>query len=105
VIEKKFGAPTSFNGTASPIARKSSLRSVRNIGAKLMTQVATKTKDKAGEDGTTTATLLGQALGAGKVCGNVAAGANPVGLPTRHGSGGPPRSDASAALVLEAVGR
>ncbi|APD47453.1 chaperonin GroEL [Synechococcus sp. CS-602] len=78
VIEKKFGAPDIVNDGVT-IAKEIELEDpFENIGAKLMQQVATKTKDKAG-DGTTTATLLAQAL-VQEGLRNVAAGANPVGL-------------------------
>ncbi|WP_411867698.1 chaperonin GroEL [Vulcanococcus limneticus] len=78
VLEKKFGAPDVVNDGVT-IAREIELEDpFENIGAKLLLQVATKTKDKAG-DGTTTATVLAQAL-AREGLRNVAAGANPVGL-------------------------
>ncbi|MCP9790812.1 chaperonin GroEL [Vulcanococcus limneticus] len=78
VLEKKFGAPDVVNDGVT-IAREIELEDpFENIGAKLLLQVATKTKDKAG-DGTTTATVLAQAL-TREGLRNVAAGANPVGL-------------------------
>jgi len=61
VIEKKFGAPTITNDGVS-IAREVELEDVfENMGAQLVKEVATKTNDVAG-DGTTTATVLAQAL-------------------------------------------
>src|SRR6202521_1000012 len=82
VIEKKFGAPTITNDGVS-IAREVELDDVfENMGAQLVKEVATKTNDVAG-DGTTTATVLAQAL-IREGLRNVAAGANPLGL--RKGS-------------------
>ncbi|MFM8525274.1 MAG: chaperonin GroEL [Cyanobacteriota bacterium] len=78
VLEKSFGAPDIVNDGVT-IAREISLEDpFENIGAKLIQQVATRTKDKAG-DGTTTATVLAQAL-VREGLKNVAAGANPVGV-------------------------
>ena len=78
VIEKKFGAPTITNDGVS-IAREVELDDVfENMGAQLVKEVATKTNDVAG-DGTTTATVLAQAL-IKQGLRNVAAGANPLGL-------------------------
>src|ERR1700689_4902618 len=78
VIEKKFGAPTITNDGVS-IAREVELDDVfENMGAQLVKEVATKTNDVAG-DGTTTATVLAQAL-IKEGLRNVAAGANPLGL-------------------------
>ena len=78
VLEKKFGAPDVVNDGVT-IAREIELEDpFENIGAKLLLQVATKTKDKAG-DGTTTATVLAQAM-TREGLRNVAAGASPVNL-------------------------
>ena len=78
VIGKKFGAPTITNDGVS-IARESELEDpFENMGAQLVKEVATKTNDVAG-DGTTTATVLAQAL-IKEGLRNVAAGANPAGL-------------------------
>src|ERR1700709_2463830 len=61
VIDKKFGAPTITNDGVT-IAREVELEDVfENMGAQLVKEVATKTNDVAG-DGTTTATVLAQAL-------------------------------------------
>ena len=78
VIEKKFGAPTITNDGVS-IAREVELDDVfENMGAQLVKEVATKTNDVAG-DGTTTATVLAQAL-IHEGLRNVAAGASPMSL-------------------------
>ena len=78
VLEKKFGAPTITNDGVS-IAREIELDDpFENMGAQLVKEVATKTNDIAG-DGTTTATVLAQAL-VREGLRNVAAGANPMAL-------------------------
>ncbi len=78
VLDKKFGAPTITNDGVS-IAREIELEDAyENMGAQLVKEVATKTNDVAG-DGTTTATVLAQAL-VKEGLRNVAAGANPMGL-------------------------
>ena len=78
VLDKKFGAPTITNDGVS-IAREVELEDhFENMGAQLVKEVATKTNDIAG-DGTTTATVLAQAL-VKEGLRNVAAGANPMGL-------------------------
>jgi len=78
VIEKKFGAPTITNDGVT-IAREVELEDpFENMGAQLVKEVATKTNDVAG-DGTTTATVLAQAL-IREGLRNVAAGANPMSL-------------------------
>ena len=78
VLDKKFGAPTITNDGVS-IAKEIELDDVfENMGAQLVKEVATKTDDIAG-DGTTTATVLAQAMiSAGMK--NVAAGANPMSI-------------------------
>ena len=76
VLDKKFGAPTITNEGVT-IARDIELDDpFENMGAQLVRQVATKTNDIAG-DGTTTATLLAQAM-IHEGMRNVAAGANPM---------------------------
>ena len=76
VLEKKFGAPTITNDGVT-IARDIELEDpFENMGAQLVKEVATKTNDIAG-DGTTTATLLAQAM-IREGMRNVAAGANPM---------------------------
>ncbi len=78
VLDKKFGAPTITNDGVS-IAKEIELDDpFENMGAQLVKEVATKTNDVAG-DGTTTATVLAQAMVAHGMR-NVAAGANPMGL-------------------------
>src|SRR5579883_1853491 len=78
VIDKKFGAPTITNDGVT-IAKEIELDDpFENMGAQLVKEVATKTNDIAG-DGTTTATVLAQAL-IHEGLRNVAAGANPMGL-------------------------
>src|SRR5919205_180716 len=78
VLEKKFGAPTITNDGVS-IAREVELDDAfENMGAQLVKEVATKTNDIAG-DGTTTATVLAQAL-VREGLRNVTAGANPIEL-------------------------
>ncbi len=76
VLEKKFGAPLITNDGVT-IAKEIELEnSAENMGAQLVREVATKTNDAAG-DGTTTATLLAQAL-IHEGMKNVTAGANPM---------------------------
>ncbi|KAF0849081.1 chaperonin GroEL [Nocardia caishijiensis] len=78
VLEKKWGAPTITNDGVS-IAKEIDLEDpYEKIGAELVKEVAKKTDDVAG-DGTTTATVLAQAL-VREGLRNVAAGANPLGL-------------------------
>ncbi|GAB2834200.1 chaperonin GroEL [Streptomyces daliensis] len=78
VLEKKWGAPTITNDGVS-IAKEIELEdSYEKIGAELVKEVAKKTDDVAG-DGTTTATVLAQAL-VKEGLRNVAAGANPMAL-------------------------
>ena len=76
VLEKKFGAPTITNDGVT-IARDIELEDpFENMGAQLVKEVSTKTNDVAG-DGTTTATLLAQAM-IHEGLRNLAAGANPI---------------------------
>ena len=78
VLDKKFGAPTITNDGVT-IAKEIELEDpFENMGAQLVREVATKTNDVAG-DGTTTATVLAQAL-VHEGLRNVAAGANPMSL-------------------------
>jgi chaperonin GroEL len=78
VIDKKFGAPTITNDGVT-IAREIEVENVfENQGAQLVREVATATNDVAG-DGTTTATVLAQAI-VRQGLKNVAAGANPLAL-------------------------
>ncbi|MDO4568621.1 MAG: chaperonin GroEL [Clostridia bacterium] len=78
VLDKKFGAPLITNDGVT-IAKEIELEDpFENMGAQLVKEVATKTNDVAG-DGTTTATLLAQAI-VREGLRNVAAGANPMGI-------------------------
>ncbi len=78
VLDKKFGAPTITNDGVT-IAKDIELDApFENIGAQLAKEIASKTNDIAG-DGTTTATVLGQAI-VHEGLKNVAAGANPMAL-------------------------
>jgi len=93
VIDKKWGAPTITNDGVT-VAREIELEDpTENLGAQLAKEVATKTNDVAG-DGTTTATVLAQAMVAEGLR-SVAAGANPIAL--KRGI------DAAAAAVAEAL--
>ncbi len=93
VIDRKFGAPTVTNDGVT-IAREIEVEDpFENQGAQLVREVATATNDVAG-DGTTTATLLAQAI-VREGLKNVAAGANPMGL--KRGI------EAAANTVAEAV--
>ena len=85
VIDKKWGAPTITNDGVT-IAREIELDDpYENLGAQLAKEVATKTNDVAG-DGTTTATVLAQAM-VREGLRNVAAGASPVLPEPRHRQG------------------
>src|SRR6188474_1308259 len=78
VLDKKWGAPTITNDGVT-IAREIEVEDVfQNQGAQLVREVATATNDVAG-DGTTTATVLAQAI-VRQGLRNVAAGADPLGL-------------------------
>ena len=93
VLEKSFGAPDIVND-GDTIAKEIELEDpFENIGAKLIQQVASKTKDKAG-DGTTTATVLAQAM-VEEGLRNTAAGASPIEL--RRGM------EKAVALIVEGL--
>jgi chaperonin GroEL len=93
VIDKKWGAPTITNDGVT-VAREVDLEDpLENLGAQLAREVATKTNDVAG-DGTTTATVLAQAMVQFGLR-SVAAGANPMAL--KRGV------DAAAAAVAESL--
>ena len=78
IIDKKFGAPTITKDGVS-VAKEIELEEpIENMGAQLVKEVASKTADDAG-DGTTTATVLTQAIFNVGIK-NVAAGANPMDL-------------------------
>jgi len=91
VIEKKFGAPTSTKDGVT-VAKEVELEdNVENMGAQMLKEVASKTSDVAG-DGTTTATLIAQAIIREGMM-NVTAGANPMEI--KRGI------DAAVAVVVE----
>src|SRR3954464_12574420 len=78
IIDKKFGSPQ-ITKDGVTVAKEIELAdAVENMGAQLLKEVASKTSDMAG-DGTTTATVLAQAIVTGGLK-NVAAGANPMDL-------------------------
>ncbi len=82
VLSKKFGAPVITNDGVT-IAKEIELKDeFENMGAQLVREVATKTNDAAG-DGTTTATVLAQAM-VTEGMKNVTAGANPMDIKPRH---------------------
>ncbi|HEX2287994.1 MAG TPA: TCP-1/cpn60 chaperonin family protein, partial [Gaiellaceae bacterium] len=94
VLDKKFGAPTITNDGVT-IAREIEVEDpFENQGAQLVREVATATNDVAG-DGTTTATVLAQAL-VHEGLRNVTAGANPIAL--KRGI------EQAVAAVVEALG-
>ena len=97
VLAKAFGGPTVTNDGVT-IAREIDLEDpFENLGAQLVKSVATKTNDVAG-DGTTTATVLAQAIIRNGLR-NVAAGANPIAL----GSGIAKAAEAVSHALLEAA--
>jgi chaperonin GroEL len=78
VLDRKFGSPT-ITKDGVTVAKEIDLKdAAENLGAKMVREVASKTSDVAG-DGTTTATVLAQAI-VREGSKNVAAGANPMGL-------------------------
>ena len=94
VIEKKFGAPAITKDGVS-VAREIELENAfENMGAQMVKEVASKTNDVAG-DGTTTATVLAQAM-IGPGLKSLAAGANPMDI--KRGI------DKASAAVVEAIG-
>lgn len=98
VLEKKFGSPLITNDGVS-IAKEIELENpYENMGAKLVAEVASKTNEIAG-DGTTTATVLAQAM-IREGLKNVTAGANPVGI--RKGI---EKAVAAALTELQAISR
>jgi chaperonin GroEL len=99
VLDKKFGPPTITNDGVT-IAREVELTDpYENLGAQLAKEVATKTNDVAG-DGTTTATVLAQAM-VREGLRNVAAGANPIALKRGMDSAVTAVNDALLAVATE----
>ncbi|MEE3152693.1 MAG: TCP-1/cpn60 chaperonin family protein, partial [Candidatus Neomarinimicrobiota bacterium] len=93
VIEKKFGAPTVTKDGVT-VAKEIELENkMEDVGAQMVKEVASKTSDVAG-DGTTTATVLAQAL-VTEGLKNVTAGANPMSI--KRGI------DAAAAAVVDSL--
>ena len=78
ILDKKFGAPTITKDGVSVAKEIELSEPIENMGAQLVKEVASKTADSAG-DGTTTATVLTQAIFNHGIK-NVAAGANPMDL-------------------------
>ena len=103
VIDKKWGSPTITNDGVT-IAREIELEDpYENLGAQLVKEVATKTNDIAG-DGTTTATVLAQAM-VKEGLRQVAAGANPMSLKKGIDAAVAAMNDALAAASREVQGR
>src|SRR5437764_1907159 len=103
VLDKKFGGPTvTLDGVT--VAREIELEdSFENLGAQLVKSVATKTNDVAG-DGTTTATVLAQALVKGGLR-MVAAGVNPIALGAGIGKAADAVSEALLAAATPVSGK
>jgi len=78
IIDKKFGSPTITKDGVTVAKEIDVPEPVENLGARMVREVASKTSDLAG-DGTTTATVLAQAI-IREGAKNVAAGANPMGI-------------------------
>ena len=103
VLAKAFGGPTVTNDGVT-VAREIDLEDpFENLGAQLVKSVATKTNDVAG-DGTTTATVLAQALIKGGLR-NVAAGANPIALGAGIGKAADTVSEALLASATPVSGQ
>src|SRR5215510_591986 len=103
VLDKKWGAPTITNDGVT-VAKEVELENpYENLGAQLAKEVATKTNDVAG-DGTTTATVLAQAM-VREGLRNVAAGANPNGLKRGIDAAAKAVSDALLDKAIELAGR
>ncbi|SCE78841.1 chaperonin GroEL [Micromonospora viridifaciens] len=103
VLDKKFGAPTITNDGVT-IAKEIELTNpYENLGAQLVKEVATKTNDVAG-DGTTTATVLAQAM-VREGLRNVAAGANPTGLKRGIDAAAQKVSEALLGKAVEVAGK
>ena len=103
VLDKKFGAPTITNDGVT-IAREIEVQDpFENQGAQLVREVATATNDVAG-DGTTTATVLAQAI-VREGLKNVTAGANPMGAQARHREGRRGRRRATSSRRPRSLGQ
>ena len=103
VLDKKFGAPTITNDGVT-VAKEIELDNpYQNLGAQLVKEVATKTNDVAG-DGTTTATVLAQAM-VKEGLRNVTAGANPSALKRGMDAAAQAVSEALLAKAVELTGR
>src|SRR5512138_2854765 len=103
VLDRKFGAPTITNDGVT-IAKEIELTNpYENIGAQLVKEVATKTNDVAG-DGTTTATVLAQAM-VREGLRNVTAGADPMSLKRGIDAASAAISDALKAKAIEVASR
>src|SRR5688572_4145657 len=103
VLDKKFGAPTITNDGVT-IAKEIDLTNpYENLGAQLVKEVATKTNDIAG-DGTTTATVLAQAM-VREGLRNVAAGASPASLKRGIDAAAQAVGDALLGKAVEVVSR
>src|ERR1700687_3466310 len=103
VLAKAYGGPTMTNDGVT-IAREIDLEDpFENLGAQLVKSMATKTNDVAG-DGTTTATVLAQALVKGGLR-NVAAGANPIELGSGIGRAADAVSEALLAAAIPVSGK
>src|ERR1700749_37480 len=103
VLAKSFGGPTITNDGVT-VAREIDLEDpFENLGAQLVKSVATKTNDVAG-DGTTTATVLAQAIIKGGLR-NVAAGANPIALGLGIGKAADAVSEALLAAATPVSGK
>jgi len=103
VLAKAFGGPTVTNDGVT-VAREIDLEDpFENLGAQLVKSVATKTNDVAG-DGTTTATVLAQAIIRSGLR-NVAAGANPIALGTGIGKAADALSEALLASATPVSGK
>ena len=97
-LQRTFGAPTITNDGVS-VAKEIELEdNIENMGAQLVKEVATKTNDTVG-DGTTTATLLAQAI-VNDGLRNVAAGANPSRIPRRSTSPSTPSRACSSTRAM-----
>ena len=103
VLDRKFGSPSVTKDGVS-VAKEVELEDpVENMGAQMVKEVATKTSDVAG-DGTTTATLLAQAI-FGEGLKNVTAGTNPMGIRRGIDKGVAHVVDVLAGLSVETKGK